>query len=219
MKNKMKSVMLVSLIMGVIATNIFAGTEQESDPKSIKNPIIYSDIQTEQLNHDWTLELGSGWNSGNIRTQNQAYTMVPLNVEASYALDGVSLSDFRQGYTEFFVRDFYDFITQGPESRMIGFTAGPRYNFVQKNWRVIPFIEGNVGVGFTDAKSAKMEGYGQDFCFEFGVGTGFKYLLTSRTYLRVTATYEHFSNAGLSGHQDNNATDDVGARIGIGFAL
>ena len=29
--------------------------------------------------------------------------------------------------------------------------VGPRYNFVQPGWKIIPYVEGGVGIGFADS--------------------------------------------------------------------
>jgi len=213
MKNKMLVNIGALLLMGVMSVNVIAGGEKE-----LKTPMLDVDIPA-HTEKNWTVELNSGVNYGNVRADNQAYTMVPVDLTLSRRIDDVSLSGWNRGYTEFYARSFYDFIEQGPESRMIGLTVGPRYNFVQEGWRFIPFVDGNVGLGFVDSTKAKYDGYGQDFNFEFGVGAGVKYLITDNVYIRTTATYEHFSNAGLSDPIPNNPTDNVGVRVGVGFAF
>lgn len=64
-------------------------------------------------------------------------------------------------------------ITHGPESRIVGLDFGPRYNFVQPGWKVVPFVGAMVGFGFADTQDypnpAVPYGLGQDFNFKFSV--------------------------------------------------
>jgi len=62
--------------------------------------------------------------------------------------------------------------------------VGPRYNFVQPNWKIVPFISGGVGFCFADS-NPRQGGLGEDFNFSFEVSTGFKYLITDDWFARL----------------------------------
>lgn len=204
---------LGKVMLGVVlfATTMYDGTETKKiEPKVIKSPVIYEDVK------DWSIELSSGTSFSNVRTDNKQYTLVPINLTVSYKLDDVSLNDWRRGYTEFFGTGYHTFVTSGPESRISGFNFGPRYNFVQDGWKFVPYIESNVGLAYSDSTPYN-RGLGQDFCFEFGVGAGVKYLLTDSIYIRLGCDYIHYSNAGLSEpNNKNNPIDGIGFKTGIG---
>ena len=129
---------------------------------------------------DWTLELGSGVAWSNVRSgqPNQPYTLVPMSLTASLKLDDVSLDHFLggwlRGYSEFYFRGEYEQIVHGPENHYEGIMVGPRYNFVQPGWVIIPYVEGGVGLGFADS-NPQAGGLGQDFNFTFEAGAGAKY--------------------------------------------
>jgi opacity protein-like surface antigen len=139
---------------------------------------------------EWTLELGSGVTWSNVRSglPNQAYTIVPISLTASLALDDVSLDNFLggwlRGYSEFYFRGDYDVIAHGPEHHYEGILVGPRYNFVQPGWKLIPYVEGGVGFDFADANPVG-GGLGQDFNFSFDVGAGAKYQITDDFFVRL----------------------------------
>ena len=90
---------------------------------------------------------------------NQAYTLVPITLTASLKIDNVSLDNFLggwlRGYSEFYFQGEYEQIVHGPENHYEGILVGPRYNFVQPGWKIIPFVEGGVGMGFTDSNPAR----------------------------------------------------------------
>ncbi len=176
-------------------------------------------------NHDWTLELGSGVSWSNVRSgqPNQAYTTVPISLTAALKLDDVSLDNYLggvfRGYTDFFFRGDYEQIVHGPENHFEDFMVGPRYNFVQPGWKLIPFVEGGVGIGFADSNPAQ-GGLGQDFNFTFEVAVGARYNFCNNWFVRAAAEYQHVSNAGLSEPQfPNHPIDELGPKLSVGFSF
>jgi hypothetical protein len=173
---------------------------------------------------DWTLELGSGVTWSNVRSgqPNQAYTILPISLTASLRLDDVGLDNYLggwlRGYSEFFFRGDYDDILHGPETHYEGFIVGPRYNFVQPGWKLIPYAEGGVGFVFADS-DPKLGGLGQDFNFTFTVGAGAKYLITDQWFIRAGVEYQHVSNAGLSDPIPNHPIDALGPKISFGYSF
>jgi len=174
---------------------------------------------------DWTLELGSGVSWSNVRSgqPNQAYTVVPISLTASLKLDDVSLDHFLggylRGYSEFFFRGDYEQIVHGPENHYEGVMVGPRYNFVQPGWKIVPYVEGGVGLGFADSNPAE-GGLGQDFNFTFEAGAGAKYNLCKDFYVRLGVEYQHVSNAGLSEPQfPNHPIDELGPKLSFGYSF
>jgi len=176
--------------------------------------------------YDWSLEGGSGILLGDVRTDLKGYTMVPAQLAGSLKIDDVSLDDFAggifRGYTEFVFRAYGMAVLHGYESRFVGMQYGPRYNFVQPGWKFVPFIDGRVGFGFNDSQGitegTKQVGQGQDFSFNFGIAAGTRYDINDSWFLRLAATYEHFSNAGLSEPaRKNRAIDVAGPELTIGY--
>jgi opacity protein-like surface antigen len=179
--------------------------------------------------HDWSLEVGSGAAFSNVRMSHlDSYTYVPINLTFSLKIDELSLNNsfggIFCGYTEFFFRGYWNQITHGPEHRIVGASFGPRYNFVQPGWKLVPFVEGGVGFGFIDSNPTygahpwdNPRGMGQDFNFTFSVAVGVRYDFSENYYLRLSAFYQHFSNAGLSEPAHNNrAIDAIGPELSFG---
>ena len=172
---------------------------------------------------DWTIEVGSGVEWSNVRAGTYAgYRIEPIELTAALAVDDVSLDNFLggvfRGYTEFLFRGQYDFIDKGPEDRYAGILVGPRYNFVQPGWKVIPYVEGTVGVGFANSNPAQ-GGLGQDFNFSFEVGAGAKYQINCDWSVRLGVQYQHISNAGLSSPIKNNPIDALGPILSVGYSF
>ena len=181
---------------------------------------------------DWTIELGTGALFGNNRfddtrtgSANPDYTLIPIDLTATLAVDEVGLDNFWggvfRGNTEFFFRGSSHIVTQGIEDHFVGFYVGPRYNFVQRGWKIIPFVESPVGVAFTnsqgESRNGLQVGQGQDFCFTFGIAGGVRYDIDDSWFLRLTMRYTHFSNAGLSEPgRENHGLDVIGPVVSFG---
>ena len=204
----------LAVVLALSLPPVFAGTDMKAT--------VPATIVTEK---EWTLELGSGAAWSNVRSglPNQAYTIVPISLTASLALDDVSLDNFLggwlRGYSEFYFRGDYDVIAHGPEHHYEGLLVGPRYNFFQPGWKLIPYVEGGVGFDFADANPAG-RGLGQDFNFSFGAGVGAKYQFTDNFFGRLGVEYQHVSNAGLSEPVNpNHPIDALGPKLSFGYAF
>ncbi len=204
----------VAIATALSLPRAMAGTEM----KEITPPSCSSE-------KDWTIELGSGVSWSNVRSgqPNQAYTVVPVSLTASLKLDDVSLDHFLggvlRGYSEFYFRGDYEQIVHGPENHYEGIMVGPRYNFVQPGWKIIPYVEGGVGLGFADSNPAA-GGLGQDFNFTFEAGAGAKYNINDDFYVRLGVEYQHVSNAGLSEPANpNHPIDELGPKLSFGYSF
>ncbi|MDA8412415.1 MAG: acyloxyacyl hydrolase [Desulfobacteraceae bacterium] len=124
------------------------------------------------------------------------YTLVPLTLSLRWHLDDIGGPWFLRGNTDVTFSGNYTVIPKGPESYYASFMTGARYNFVQPNWRVAPYVEGRVGCGFTDAQGPNGVKYaqGQDFTFTFSMGGGLRYNFDPRYSVSAGITYMHISN-------------------------
>ena len=174
---------------------------------------------------DWTVEIGSGAAYSNVRhSSGNDYKLQMNDICFSYQLDEVSLLGWRRGFTEWVSQANVNVVLEGPETHMFGITFGPRYNFVQEGWKVIPFVGSQIGAVFVDSRNDSLKnprGFGQDFTMTFQVESGVKVPLTSTLFLRLSAIYSHFSNGGLSepNHRANNDIDALGARLAFGSSF
>ncbi len=185
---------------------------------------------------DLSIELGSGIQFSNIRT-NEAYdtTFVPIDLTLELIVDNdatyyeaIQSDAWYAGYTSFLFRGNYSAVTWGVEDYIAGFSVGPRYNFTPTGWvnskgyGLVPFVGAEVGVAFANSDPQVMpngdqRGLGQDFNFMFGVEAGFRYDISELLFVRLSALYRHYSNAGLSEPQfKNEAIDSIGPQLTIG---
>ncbi len=155
------------------------------------------------------------------------YTIVPLIYSLRWQPYGIRGRSFWRGNTDFTFGGSYNLITQGPESYYAALIAGLRYNFVQPEWRVVPYVELRGGLGLTNAKQpyevAHHEpsiGQGQDFTFTFIMGSGVRYNFSPRYSVSTGIAYMHISNAYLSEPKYyNHGVNVLGPAVGLNFAL
>jgi len=155
------------------------------------------------------------------------YTLVPLDFALRWHLYDIRGRSFWRGNTDLALGGSYIVITQGPESRYVALIGGARYNFVQPNWRIAPYLELRGGLGLTNAKQpeevARGEvpvGQGQDFTFTFIMGTGIRYNFNSRYSMSIGVAFQHISNGGLSTPKYyNHGINVVGPTVGFNVAL
>lgn len=148
------------------------------------------------------------------------YTLVPLSLSLRWHLYDISGPGILRGNTDVTFSGNYTVIPQGPESYYASFITGARYNFVQPNWRVAPYLEGRVGCGFTDAKGPKgvLYAQGQDFSFTLLTGGGLRYNFDPRYSVSVGITYMHISNLYLS-KAPNYGINVFGPTVGINIGF
>jgi hypothetical protein len=147
------------------------------------------------------------------------YQGSPQIFSLHWQLDEVGNPGWRRGNTEWVTSFYYTpLFGDTPESQLLGAVWGPRYNFVQEGWRVVPYLEARVGFGFTDSDPQGSSYQGQDFVFTFLVGAGAKYLITDEWSAALGIYYQHWSNAGLSEPEyQNNGTDMIGPTVSVAY--
>ncbi|MFI5351703.1 MAG: acyloxyacyl hydrolase [Candidatus Binatales bacterium] len=155
------------------------------------------------------------------------YIIVPLMLSLRWHLYDIKGRSFWRGNTELGLSGSYNVIVHGPESYYASLGSGVRYNFVQPNWRVVPYTELRIGLGFTDAAQPYQvahhewpNGQGQDFTFTFIFGSGVRYNFSPRYSMAAGLEYMHISNAYLSEPQYyNHGVNVVGPRLEFNVAL
>ena len=189
-------------------------------------PVAKAPPAAAAMDQDWSIEIGSGFLVADVRTDLPGYTMVPADLTAAMRIDDDSLDNFLdgivRGHTEFLFRGFGYGVIHGIESRFTGVNFGPRYNFVQPGWKWVPFVEGFVGLAFSDSQGLTITrgqvGQGQDFAFNFGIALGTRYDINDAWFVRFTGVYSHVSNAGLSDpERKNRAMDAAGPEVSLGY--
>ncbi|HUY19958.1 MAG TPA: acyloxyacyl hydrolase [Candidatus Binataceae bacterium] len=155
------------------------------------------------------------------------YSLIPLTLQLRWHLTDIHGRSFWRGNTEFDIGGSYTSIAQGPESYYGAMLIGLRYNFVQPDWKFVPYTDVHGGFGWTNAQQPyeqahhqRWVGQGQDFTFTFMWGIGVRYNFNPRISLSAGIAYMHISNAYLSEPKYiNHGINNVGPNWGLNFAL
>lgn len=107
-------------------------------------------------------------------------------------------------------------IVDGFGSIVIGPSALIRYNFVQPDARLIPYLQAGAGVVYNDAyKDPDQRSIGQSVEFFLEVGGGFHYRIGDNWTFDVESEIGHISNASLASR--NFGINSVGGSLGFTF--
>lgn len=149
------------------------------------------------------------------------YSLVPLTLSLRWHLDDIGGPWILRGNTDVTFSGNYTVIPQGPESYYTSIMLGGRYNFVQPNWRIAPYLEAHVGCGFSDAKGPQGVQYaqGEDFAFTFTLGGGLRYNFSPRYSVSAGVAYMHISNLYLSKDAYNYGINVYGPTVGVNIGF
>jgi hypothetical protein len=147
------------------------------------------------------------------------YRYLPQLITVGWQLDEIGNEGWNRGNTEFLFSGMYAPVIHGPNPWFTGGLFGPRYNFIQEGWPVVPYLESRVGFVFTDATGAP-NSQGQDFCFSFTIGTGVRIPVMQQLSVNLGILYQHISNGGLSEpDHDNVGLDSIGPTLSVTWAF
>lgn len=97
-----------------------------------------------------------------------------------------------------------------------GITVLLRYNFVQPDWKLIPYLQGGAGIVYNDAyKDETQQAIGQAIEFTPQVSLGFHYLIANKWALDLEGMFHHISNAGMS--KRNSSINALGGFLGVTY--
>jgi hypothetical protein len=150
------------------------------------------------------------------------YTLVPTMISLRWQLDNLAGPPVLRGNWDADFSANYTDIPRGPETRAFYYMMGIRRNFVPRNWRVAPYLEGRVGTGTINAKEPYGVEWaqGQDFTFTLGLGAGLRFNINSKYAFEAGAGYMHISNLYLSEPRYSNYGINVyGPMFGFDFRL
>ncbi|HET6179702.1 MAG TPA: acyloxyacyl hydrolase [Candidatus Sulfotelmatobacter sp.] len=139
--------------------------------------------------------LGSGYNFPGLY-----YTLVPVIVSLRWQVDSVRGPRILRGNWDWSFSGSFTAIPRGAETHYFAYTMGIRRNFVQPKWRIVPFVDGRLGLGDIDAKGPEGVQYaqGQNFTFTLQLGSGVRYDFGPRFAISAGINYMHISNLYLS---------------------
>jgi hypothetical protein len=147
----------------------------------------------------------------NYNTYPLKYTLVPIFASLRWQMDSVGSPWIFRGNWDMTFTGSITAIPRGPETRYFSYIMGIRRNFVQRNWRTVPYFDVRLGVGTIDARGplGVLYAQGQDLTFTVNMGSGVRYNFSPRYAISAGLNFMHISNLDLS---ESNGKPNWGVR-------
>ncbi len=150
------------------------------------------------------------------------YTLVPILASLRWQVDAVGSPWILRGNWDVTATLSITAIPRGAETHYFSYDMGIRRNFVQRNWRVVPYVDIRAGLGLIDAKGPLGVYYaqGQNYTFTMNMGSGVRYNFNSRYAISAGLNWMHISNNNLSAPEYSNYGINVyGPLFGLDIQL
>jgi opacity protein-like surface antigen len=206
----------ISVFLGIFS--LFAMTALAGDGG--ENPMAAAAAPGPFDRGTWELEAGSGeyWSfaSSSAKWMTINYQLEVLRLGWMY--DSPRHSGWLRGNNELLLEAFGGVVTKGPGSYLAGGSPLWRYNFVQPEARLVPYIQLGMGaLGTNISKCRRQREIGEEFNFALQGGVGLKYLINDRWSASVEADYRHISDAGMSAR--NQGLNSIGGLILVSYCF
>ena len=166
-----------------------------------------------------SLQLVSGalFSLTNLPEDSPVFDYAQTNLRLGWVLsDPGPQNHFLRGAWEGLAEITNSIIFDGFGSYMGGITALIRYNFVQPDWAVVPYVQGGVGIVYNNAyEDENQQAIGQAIEFTPQFSVGFHYLITQKWSLGTEAMFHHISNANMA--KRNRGINAVGGFLGVTY--
>ena len=152
-----------------------------------------------------------------LTSPHPVFNYVQTNLRIGRMLDSPTASEsVLRGNFEAILELSNSVIYKGSGNYIGGFTALIRYNLLQQNSRLVPYIQTGAGVAYTDAyKDHSQTTIGQAIEFTLQASLGLHYLIDEAWSIDAEAMFHHISNAGLS--ERNHGLNAVGGFVGLTY--
>lgn len=103
-------------------------------------------------------------------------------------------------------------VFKGRGSYLAGGTFWVRYNFVQPDWRWVPYVQAGAGAEGTDMDQRLI---GENFNFNLGIVAGLRYFASEKWAVNAECRYQHISNAKIA--RRDIGINAVGPVLGLSY--
>ena len=168
----------------------------------------------------WEMEGGAGYFGSFSSTSSKRVTINYQleDIRLGWMYDSPRHSGIFRGNNEFLLEMFGGPVTKGPGNFLAGGSVLWRYNFVQPDARLVPYIQLGAGALGNDIyKSRAQREVGENFEFALRGDVGLKYLINDRWAVSAEAGYRHISNADLASR--NQGLNSLGGLMQISYSF
>jgi hypothetical protein len=146
------------------------------------------------------------------------FDFVPLDLRLGVVLHDPIMPGCLRGCWQALIEMSVEPVFNGYGHILAGPSALFRYNFVQPDWRFVPYLQCGAGFVYTDAyHDVTQHAIGEEYEFQLKAAGGFHYFLNDRWSLDGEVGYIHISNADLANR--NYGINAVGGSIGVTYVF
>jgi len=160
--------------------------------------------------------VGAYFSQRGLGPSTPAFDFMPVNLRLGMVLNDPCFPGILRGSFEAMAELSTAPVVHGFGNIVVGPTALLRFNWVQPNSRLVPYLQGGAGFAYNDAYEDRVQhAIGQAVEFTLKAAAGCHYFVNDHVSLEVEAGYTHISNADLAPR--NLGINSVGGSIGITF--
>ena len=152
-------------------------------------------------------------------TVDPEFDYAPIDVRVGYLVTAPSdRNSLFRGAGEILLDVMVAPVTKGYADIVVGPSILLRYNFVQPNAKLVPYIQGGAGIVYSDAYQTQgQDALGEAVEFILQSGIGVRYMINHRWSLDLEGGFQHISNAGFADR--NGGINNVGGTVGFTYYL
>lgn len=175
---------------------------------------VQSDFSDNFHRNNYELSLSSGVMFSPIGADRGRHTVdYNLNgLQLGWMVTDLNDAGWLRGNAELVFEAMGGAVYRGRGSYIAGGTVWGRYNFVQPNWRWIPYVQMGLGAEATDMDQRLI---GENFNFNLGIAAGVRCFLAKSWALDAVFRYQHISNATIARH--DIGINAVGPMLGLSY--
>ena len=200
----------------VLAAVIFLGTTVLQAGEPMRSGLVSSDAAFEGGAHEFQNLAGAFFFFDTTKNTRPAVDYAVDSLRIGWMTYSPSGPGILRGNFELLGEVFAGGIFDGPGNFLGGVSLLFRYNFVQPNAVVVPYLQFGGGGVYTDISESESRGL-ISLPVEFnlqGIG-GTRLMLNDRWSLVIEGAYRHISNAEIK--KPNYGIDSIGGNVGFGF--
>ena len=201
------------------ATPAASASSQSADPGDLASQIFVEDRITLEF------MTGAMFSPCGIGPVVPVYNYQQNNVRLGWMLDSpnswgpqAGIDDPLRGNFEAILEATGSYVWYSFGTYMVGVTGLVRYNFVQPDWIVVPYIQGGAGVIYTNGRNwSNQDAIGANVEFTPQFAGGLKFLLDKNWTFNVEGAFQHTSNANTSAR--NQGVNAYGGFVGFTYVF
>lgn len=222
MMNKTKTgglALFAGVIMFGICTGLYA--DQGTPAEDLSKDLVKADVSDDKIFVEDRISVqvlqGALFSDSGIGPSIPDINYLQSNVRLGWMLNSAAYDESPlDGNVEVLLETSFSKVVGDLGDLMFGPTALIRYNFVQPDWFVVPYIQGGAGIVYTDIyEHPDQRAVGQAVEFTPTAGAGAHFIIDKNWMVDLEFRFQHVSNAGMGDR--NLGINAIGGFLGFTY--